>query len=93
MARFRSAKRAKQLNRKAKHAAKEVRKRERRESGDTAGPDDDIDWSQAVGVPASENPAAQEDGAEPAEEPATVDDEDQDKDQDDGQDPASSRSS
>lgn len=50
MARFRSSKRAKELQRKAKHEAKEARKRERREKGSTEGADDDIDWSQAVGM-------------------------------------------
>jgi hypothetical protein len=49
MARFRSTKRAKELNRKAKHEAKEARKRERREKA-ANGIDDDIDWSQAVGI-------------------------------------------
>ncbi|HYR95984.1 MAG TPA: hypothetical protein VEM57_04570 [Candidatus Binatus sp.] len=49
MARFRSNKRAKELQRKAKHEAKEARKRERKEKAD-AGIDDDIDWSQAVGI-------------------------------------------
>jgi hypothetical protein len=50
MARFRSSKRAKELQRKAKHEAKEARKRERREKGTAEGADDDIDWSQAVGM-------------------------------------------
>jgi hypothetical protein len=49
MARFRSNKRAKELQRKAKHEAKEARKRERQEHS-ASGVDDDIDWSQAVGV-------------------------------------------
>jgi hypothetical protein len=49
MARFRSNKRAKELQRKAKHEAKEARKRERQERS-ASGVDDDIDWSQAVGV-------------------------------------------
>src|SRR5215510_12479621 len=49
MARFRSNKRAKELQRKAKHEAKEARKRERREKA-AEGVDDDIDWSQAVGM-------------------------------------------
>jgi hypothetical protein len=49
MARFRSTKRAKELQRKAKHEAKEARKRERREKSAEGG-DDDIDWSQAVGM-------------------------------------------
>ena len=49
MARFRSSKRAKELQRKAKHEAKEARKRERREKS-ADGVDDDIDWSQAVGI-------------------------------------------
>jgi len=49
MARFRSSKRAKELQRKAKHDAKEARKKERQEKS-TDGVDDDIDWSQAVGI-------------------------------------------
>ena len=49
MARFRSNKRAKELQRKAKHEAKEARKKERREKA-AEGVDDDIDWSQAVGI-------------------------------------------
>jgi hypothetical protein len=49
MARFRSTKRAKELQRKAKHEAKEARKKERQEKS-AAGIDDDIDWSQAVGI-------------------------------------------
>ena len=81
MARFRSNKRAKELQRKAKHEAKEARKRERREKS-AEGVDDDIDWSQAVGitpppgaVPAEEGleeadlDAADEDDANGAEEP------------------------
>jgi hypothetical protein len=56
MSRFRSTKRAKELKRKAKHVAKETRKRERSTNPRPAGADDDIDWSQAVGVPPSENP-------------------------------------
>jgi len=50
MARFRSNKRAKELQRKAKHEAKEARKRERQEKSQSGEADDDIDWSQAVGV-------------------------------------------
>jgi hypothetical protein len=50
MARFRSTKRAKELQRKAKHEAKEARKRERREKASEGAADDDIDWSQAVGM-------------------------------------------
>lgn len=49
MARFRSSKRAKELQRKAKHDAKEARKKERQEKS-ADGVDDDIDWSQAVGI-------------------------------------------
>lgn len=60
MSRFRSTKRAKELNRKAKLVAKEARKRERRKKATEGGTDDDIDWSQAVGVPASENPLGQD---------------------------------
>src|SRR5262245_846509 len=73
MARFRSNKRAKELQRKAKHEAKEARKRERQERSASGEVDDDIDWSQAVGVdpppgwrpPGSE--AAEAEDAEPAE--------------------------
>jgi len=50
MARFHSSKRAKELQRKAKHEAKEARKKARQESAAAGGPDDDIDWSQAVGM-------------------------------------------
>ena len=50
MARFRSNKRAKELQRKAKHEAKEARKRERQERAASGEADDNIDWSQAVGV-------------------------------------------
>jgi hypothetical protein len=61
MARFRSNKRAKELQRKAKHEAKEARKRERREKAAEGG-DDDIDWSQAVGInPPPGTPDAPED--------------------------------
>ena len=62
MARFRSNKRAKELQRKAKHEAKEARKKERREKA-ADGTDDDIDWSQAVGIapPPGTVPAAEED--------------------------------
>ena len=49
MARFRSTKRAKELQRKAKHDAKEARKKERQEKS-AGGEDSDIDWSQAVGI-------------------------------------------
>jgi hypothetical protein len=77
MARFRSNKRAKELQRKAKHEAKENRKRGRQERSATGEVDDDIDWSQAA--PGVEPPpgwkppgeadgeddeAADEDGAE-----------------------------
>ncbi|HSV06950.1 MAG TPA: hypothetical protein VLI07_10575 [Candidatus Binatus sp.] len=63
MARFRSTKRAKELQRKAKHEAKEARKRERREKAPD-GVDDDIDWSQAVGIdpPPGTVPSAEEAG-------------------------------
>jgi len=50
MARFRSNKRAKELNRKAKHEAKEQRKKERQERSASGEGDPDIDWSQAVGI-------------------------------------------
>jgi len=71
MARFRSNKRAKELQRKAKHEAKEARKRERQERSASGEQDDDIDWSQAVGVdpppgwkPPGEEAEAVEDGDE-----------------------------
>ena len=66
MARFRSNKRAKELQRKAKHEAKEARKKERREKS-AEGVDDDIDWSQAVGItppPGTVPDDADEQGAE-----------------------------
>jgi hypothetical protein len=76
MARFRSNKRAKELQRKAKHEAKEARKRERQERSAT-GQDDDIDWSQAVGVdpppgwkPPGEEGEEVEDGVEGLEDDA-----------------------
>ncbi len=50
MARFRSTKRVKELKRKAKHEAKAGRKRDRQEQSGSGEPDDDIDWSQAVGM-------------------------------------------
>ena len=66
MARFRSNKRAKELQRKAKHEAKEARKRDRQEKGLSGEPDDDIDWSQAVGVdpPPGWKPPGEGDGDE-----------------------------
>jgi len=77
MARFRSTKRAKELQRKAKHEAKEARKRERREKAAEGGVDDDIDWSQAVGVtpppgtvPAEEEPFDARADAENEKEPS-----------------------
>jgi hypothetical protein len=82
MARFRSNKRAKELQRKAKHEAKEARKRERQERSASGEADDDIDWSQAVGVepppgwrpPGSEASEAEEADteAEEAEDAATT---------------------
>src|SRR5437867_5592364 len=63
MARFRSNKRSKELQRKAKHEAKEARKKERREKA-PGGVDDDIDWSQAVGI--TPPPGAVEDSPEEA---------------------------
>ena len=65
MARFRSTKRAKELQRKAKHEAKEARKKERREKA-ADGVDDDIDWSQAVGMdpPPGTVPAAEDEDGE-----------------------------
>jgi hypothetical protein len=58
MSRYSPAKRAKELRRKAKHEAKEARKKERHENAGTAGADDDIDWSQAVGLPRPEGAEA-----------------------------------
>ena len=79
MARFRSNKRAKELQRKAKHEAKEARKKERHEKGPGA-PDDDIDWSQAVGItpPPGTVPVEGENGDEGEEDDgiAASDDED-----------------
>ena len=78
MARFRSSKRAKELQRKAKHEAKEARKKERREKSGEGGADDDIDWSQAVGITpppgtveedASESESLDPDDAEDEDEP------------------------
>jgi hypothetical protein len=66
MARFRSNKRAKELQRKAKHEAKEARKRERREKA-AEGIDDDIDWSQAVGITPPPGAVPAEEGIEEAE--------------------------
>jgi len=75
MARFRSNKRAKELQRKAKHEAKEARKRERQERSASGEVDDDIDWSQAVGVdpppgwrPPGSEAAEGEEGQEAADE-------------------------
>ena len=76
MARFRSSKRAKELQRKAKHEAKEARKRERREKS-ADGVDDDIDWSQAVGM----EPPVPADGEEPLDEASEDDDEEQAEDE------------
>jgi len=75
MARFRSNKRAKELQRKAKHEAKEARKRERREKA-AEGIDDDIDWSQAVGIdPPPGASAAPDEAVDTAEEDEGADDE------------------
>ena len=73
MARFRSSKRAKELQRKAKHEAKEARKKERRERS-AEGVDDDIDWSQAVGITPPPG-AVEEEGTES--EPLDGEDEDE----------------
>ena len=80
MARFRSNKRAKELQRKAKHEAKEARKRERQERSASGEADDDIDWSQAVGVdpppgwhpPGSEATEGEEGETEESEEDAAT---------------------
>lgn len=70
MARFHSSKRAKELQRKAKHEAKEARKKARQEN--PGGPDDDIDWSQAVGIdpPPGTVPEGDEAGEQAGEEAA-----------------------
>jgi hypothetical protein len=75
MARFRSNKRAKELQRKAKHEAKEARKRERREKA-AEGVDDDIDWSQAVGIdpPPGTVPSEDDEATESAEDIADEED-------------------
>jgi hypothetical protein len=73
MARFRSTKRAKELQRKAKHEAKEARKKERREKS-AEGVDDDIDWSQAVGI--DPPPGTVPESAEDAEDGMEHDEED-----------------
>jgi len=79
MARFRSTKRAKELQRKAKLEAKEARKRERREKAAETGADDDIDWSQAVGITpppgAVPEDEASEDGHEAADDETDADEE------------------
>lgn len=76
MARFRSTKRAKELQRKAKHEAKEVRKRERQERAASGEADDDIDWSQAVGIepPPGWKPPGEESAEGEAEDEEAVDD-------------------
>jgi hypothetical protein len=73
MARFRSTKRAKELQRKAKHEAKEARKKERREKS-AEGVDDDIDWSQAVGIEPPPGTVPETDGDTEDEEHAEDDD-------------------
>jgi hypothetical protein len=79
MARFRSNKRAKELQRKAKHEAKEARKRERQERSASGEVDDDIDWSQAVGV--DPPPGWHPPGSEAAEgEEGQVEESDEDED-------------
>ena len=76
MARFRSNKRAKELQRKAKHEAKEARKRERQERAASGEADDDIDWSQAVGVdpPPGWKPPGEDDGETEDESRTTIED-------------------
>ena len=59
MAQFRSSKRAKELKRAARHKAKEARKRERQKNAAAREPGDDIDWSQAVGIPRPETEGAE----------------------------------
>jgi hypothetical protein len=68
MSRFRSSKRAKELKRKAHKKVKEERKREREKSSEDRAPDDDIDWSLAVGSLLPETSDAEGvEGAEDAE--------------------------
>ena len=78
MARFRSNKRAKELQRKAKHEAKEARKRERQERAASGEADDDIDWSQAVGVdpPPGWKPPGEEETESATEDDVDVEDTD-----------------
>jgi hypothetical protein len=61
MSQFRTSKRAKELKRKERFKAKQDRKRERDKNAATRSPDDDIDWSQAVGFPPA-GPATAEPG-------------------------------
>jgi hypothetical protein len=61
MSQFRTSKRAKELKRKERFKAKQDRKRERDKSAAQRSPDDDIDWSQAVGFPPGD-PATSEAG-------------------------------
>ena len=75
MARFRSNKRAKELQRKATHEAKEARKRERREKA-AEGVDDDIDWSQAVGIDPPPGAVTSEDDEDAADSEEDLADED-----------------
>jgi|CXWL01.1.fsa_nt_gi hypothetical protein len=72
MARFHSSKRSKELQRKAKHEAKEARKKARQETPASGAPDDDIDWSQAVGIdpPPGTFPEGEETAEEGAEDAA-----------------------
>lgn len=88
VARFRSNKRFKELQRKAKKEAKEERKKERQE-GAPKGPDDDIDWSQAVGMdpPPGTVPESSDDDPD-----SDLDDEDDDEsDSGDGDEDGESR--
>jgi len=77
MARFRSNKRAKELQRKAKHEAKEARKKERQEKAQSGEADDDIDWSQAVGI--NPPPGAVPEGEEETDEAGAEDGEEAEK--------------
>jgi hypothetical protein len=77
MARFHSSKRAKELQRKAKHDAKEARKKARQEQPASGDPDADIDWSQAVGI--DPPPGTVPEGEEAVEE-AAGDEDDEERD-------------
>ena len=84
MSRYSPAKRAKELRRKAKHEAKEARKKERHENPGAPGTDDDIDWSQAVGITPPPGTVPEDEEAEDGEDLSTSDDEEEDEDKPSG---------